>query len=192
MPLYPASSYRPKGDEVGAALDSSLLAWSYDANLVDGTLTTPTAGTVYVARIDVPRPISVTNLWFYVGTAGTGVTALASCFLGLYSASNVLLGQTATQATAWATVGEKSAAIVGGPITVSGPWVYAALLVGVQATTPLQHPRGNSRSDPTLTNFGYARPPYRVATQVAGGLTALPSPLGALTAFHSTPLFGLS
>ncbi len=97
-----------------------------------------TAGVVYVFKIPVPSPITITNVLAYVNTGGSTLTT-AQNFSAVFNSAGTRLGLSADQTTPWATSGVKTMALTvdgGQSLTVggAGQWVYAALLSN--GTTP--------------------------------------------------------
>ncbi len=95
---------KPDPSFSGALTASGLLAESFDYNLAQLTNTLAVAGTVYASAIPLLTEQSVANLWYDVSTAGATLTA-SQCWCGLINSSGVLIGQSASQATIWATAG---------------------------------------------------------------------------------------
>jgi hypothetical protein len=122
-------------------------------------------------QIPVRSSQTFANMWTALAVGGTGATALANVFMGLYvvSASNLqLIGSTADQSTPFAGVGSKgpiSLTVQGGQSLTQSTTVYGALLIGTQSTTPCQIERTVSGS----------------ATQINQGQTAGTTVLRAAT-----------
>jgi hypothetical protein len=163
-----------------AANPNGLLAWSHDPEL-GGTVLTPTAGVVYLARMRDVQSGTATKAWANIQTGGSGATTLANCYLGLYAVSGAnltLVGKTPDQSAAWATAGNKAdtlTAEAGQSLAVSdaGKFVYG-LLVGQQSTTPVLVRRGNASN--TEGNIGLAAGTDVLRYSKSGtGQTALPS-----------------
>lgn len=166
-----------------------LLGRTTDVRNCTSTGFTPVAGTVYLSRVETPRPITVRNLAIPVLVAGTGATALANCYLGLYDSAGARLGVTAEQHAAWATVGVKTAALaVAAPIDL--PFVYIALLVGTQSTTPVQFVQSNGLSNAAILNWEYS--PTFLGAKADTGASALPTTSATIVANGTLVLAGLS
>lgn len=121
---------------------NDLLGFSFDPSAA-ATLTTvlPAAATLYLARVPIPaNPITVTNLWAYLGALGT--TSASNAFLAMFKSDGTIIGQTADQGSAWitgGTTGAKEIAIAGGPVVVTplaaDDFVWVAPYVGTAGGT---------------------------------------------------------
>lgn len=163
--------------------DHGLLACSVgDPNTASQTFQPATGVPVY-SRVKAATDLTVANVKLVVSQAGTGATALANCFVGVFNSAGTRIGVSANQNTNWATANEKtiaitvdagqSLAVVGG----IGRWIWVALLVGTQSTTPVQFRSVASSS--AITNFGLsASSPFRCGT-LGSGLSALPTSITA-------------
>lgn len=105
------------------ASDHGLITWAFDPSTAQQTSTPlATAGLLYVVKLHVPAAQPVTNIVASVLTAGVGLTA-GQCFATLYQ-FGAKLGITADQAAAWASTGNKTMPIAGGPVNVAAGDVY--------------------------------------------------------------------
>lgn len=147
--------------------DYNYLAWTYDPAMTVGQMA-PGSGTIWLTRINVREPVSVTNVVAWVGTAGSGLTANQS-FCGVYTSAGVLVAATADQSTSWQTGGMKQMALAGGPYVFQPGYYWVAFLSN--GTTPPQFGRLNNFNG-TITNAGLAPAAYRAATNTSG--TSLP------------------
>ncbi len=159
---------------------SAVTAWTFDPSLVGAALT-PTAGTVYAMRMRAVLP-TATNLACYIGaTAGTLTTAqnflsLVACSGDATRAAGVQVGITADQTANWGTAGVRSAAMTGGPFTVTVGAYYWLLMLMNYSVTGTTWGR-NQNLFGALANFGMsATTNMRCATNVTA-VSALPSPL---------------
>ncbi len=100
-----------------------------------GTILT-TAGSVFGSAIFVRRTVTITHLVANVTVAGGTLTAGSTWGL-LYSADGDLRGQTADQATPWATAGVQSMALTaaGAGLTLK-PGMYWGAVVATGTTLP--------------------------------------------------------
>lgn len=101
-----------------------------------GTILT-TAGSVFGVALDVRRRVTVSNLALNVTVAGATLTA-GQCWGMLFNSSGTLLGQTADQATNWATAGWYSVALAAdstGSLTLN-PGLHWAAVVASGTTLP--------------------------------------------------------
>ena len=129
-----------------------LIARSFDSKYINAAFA-PNAGSVYIAKLDTPYGGSVSTIETVVATAGTGATALANCYAGLYDSTGARIAITAEQHASWNTGGRKSMLLVGAPYTLTGSYYYAAFLVGTQSTTALQWSESSGQGDATSLNF---------------------------------------
>jgi len=109
------------------------LAESYPALDAAATSGVITSGVVYMTRITLGGPVSVTSVLYGVSGAGATLTA-AQNFVGLYDASGNQIGTSADQSAVWTSTGFKTTALAGGPFAVNQPFVYVAWLAN--GTTP--------------------------------------------------------
>lgn len=156
--------------------DYGLKAWS--ASPEGGSSdNAPPAGVLQVLRARMVVAGTLGSLRYSVGTAGTGTTALANCFLGVYALDGTLLGTTADQAAAMGTAGVKTAgltAVAGkSPTFALDDLMWLGLLIGTQSTTALRLHR-TAGGHASLVNFGLPAPDL-VAGGIGSGLTALPA-----------------
>ncbi len=101
-----------------------------------GTILT-TAGSVFGVALNVRRPFTVTNLVMNVTVAGGTLTA-NDCWGLLYNSAGTLLGQSANQATLWATAGLQTMALAAattGSLALT-PGLYWAGVVATGTTLP--------------------------------------------------------
>lgn len=129
--------------------DHGLHAWTFDPANAAGS-STMTAGTVYLAKVQLRRASYVTNLLATVGTAGATLTA-GQCFAGLYNSSGTLIAGSADQATNWQSIGTKTMALTSGPYSLAAGAYYIALLAN--GATPPQFIRSNTASA-SMINVG--------------------------------------
>lgn len=157
--------------------DRGYLAWTQPLWAISATTALPAAGTVNLRRIRRVPAGPVTSILVYLGAAGSGLTS-GQCFAALYTAAGALIGQTADQATPWASGGLKTMALTGGPFTVAAGDLYiAAWFNGTTGPSLVRSGFANA----TLTNIGLASPNLEAATANASVTTTAPSSLGAQT-----------
>jgi hypothetical protein len=159
--------------------DVGWLAWAFDPVALVGGFATVSA-TIYLIRVNMRQPTTVTNVVLFLQTAGATLTA-ASSFAGLYAGQTAggftagqRIGVTADQTTPWATAGNNntymSMGLSGGPFAVPAGfcWVAAAST----GTTPPTWGRGqNFNNVAANTNVGVSA--ARFATNGTGA--TLPS-----------------
>lgn len=157
----------------------NLLAWNFDPMLASSTAANTGAGQRGYYKVPIHEDMTVTAAGIYVATGGTGATALANCFLGLYDASGTRLGVSADQSTAWATVGFKSAALTAdaaGSLNLSGgpdSYVYVGEIVGTMSTTAVGFARNVSGSS-GIPNLNLSGASLRAGVN-GSGQTTLPA-----------------
>jgi hypothetical protein len=92
-----------------------------------------TAGTLYLARLNIRAATTITNLFFCVSTVGVG--ASTGSFVGLYSAAGTLLtGSADVGGTFAGTTGWKSQALTSPQAFAAGAAPYAAVLCNLATT----------------------------------------------------------
>lgn len=159
-------------DTTGAT-DHNLITWSWDpaTNLASSTLT---SGTVFMSKMWVREPATITNLVFGVATLGTGLTA-GQNFAGLYNAAGTRLGVTADQTATWGAgaIGAQDIPIAGGPVAVPAGAYYLALL-SVGGTTPAFARGSSAASGGSTVNVRLTAATARFAVGPAGQ-TSLPA-----------------
>lgn len=107
-------------------------SWSCAA----GTILT-TAGSVFGSALVVRRKVTITNLVANITVAGGTLTA-GDCWGLLYNSAGTLLGQSADQATPWATAGLQTMALTAastGALTLT-PGLYWGAVVATGTTLP--------------------------------------------------------
>jgi hypothetical protein len=94
-------------------------AWAYDLHAASVTSILGTAGSVYGSQIIVRNTFTPTNMVYHITTAGSTLTA-NNCWALLFSNAGTLIGQSANQATLWATAGLQTM-----PFTTTSPGTLA-------------------------------------------------------------------
>lgn len=150
--------------------DASILAWNFDHRFANGQ-STATAGTLFMARLEVLSAITATNLLLAVQTAGSTLTASQN-FAGLYNSSGTRLAQTADQSGTWTSTDIKEMALTS-PVAITAGTYYIGILAN--GTTPPQFVRTIGSS--VLTSFANRGTTAATARWSIGGtaLTALPA-----------------
>jgi hypothetical protein len=168
------------------AADHGLLAWNYDPALISSTLTTVTAGVVWLSRINVRYSMSVFNVIIETGTNGAGLTA-GQNFAGLYNSAGTRVAVTADQTTPWATAGLQTMALASGPFTLSTGYYWVAVLQNF-STTSISLARGGNGMTAAF-NAGLTVSTARAA-QNGSGATALPASITpSSNTFTSSPFW---
>jgi hypothetical protein len=123
-------------------------------------------------------------------TAGTSLTA-GQTFACLYSAAGALLAQTADQAAAWATTGEKVMPL-SSPYNVPTPGLHLVMFWSVFSGTAPVVARAAGTASAQVANIGMSAAPYRSAIADTSLTTTAPATLGAQSTSGSVPLIALS
>lgn len=180
------------GDLTSAVTPSSagLLAWDFPyvfGNSGSGSTGSAavTGGTLYIAKIPLVGGTVVTNLWFRIATAASGITT-GQCFGGLYSSGGVLLAGSADLSTVIGTnTGPIQAALTATYTVPSGGGVYyAGFFFNASVTEPVlgcfvnaNTVTSGAQTMGSLTTFGNTAAKFPFAVNTTGNTTALPTPL---------------
>lgn len=168
--------------------DHGLIAWTQPLSTMSSATALTTAGTVYLRRLRRVPACSVTSIIISVATAGVTLTS-GQCFTALYTSAGVLVGVSADQAAAWGTAGVKTAALVGGPFTLTaGDYYVAAWFNGT--TGPALIRAGSAIA--AAANFGLAAPNLVTCSSSTSITTTAPNPFGAQTSYTLEWWAGLS
>jgi hypothetical protein len=163
--------------------DGGLITWSYDPALAVNT-TNVSGGVMYLAKIVIRQPCTITNLWFYLSTAIGGATAGENFILLYNTAGSSLLGNTASTAidTAIGTAGFISHAMASSYSAAAGSY-WIGVLFGSASSGALARATGNSILGP---NFGQNA--SSSAWFAADGTTGLASttPPSSVASFSNT------
>jgi hypothetical protein len=174
--------------------DLGYKAWSIDPRYVSTTGFAPTAGTIYVAKLRTPDAYNSginINHELYVIQAGTGVTALANCFVGLYRADTLAqIAVSTDRSGSWNSVSGKQISLTTTAAKPAGVDLYAAIIVGTQATTNVQFGRVGAVSA-VLANGSRLSAGNSLFATADTGASALPATLAALTANSVSLYHGL-
>jgi hypothetical protein len=178
--LYVGGAITGTGSSSMPPSANGLLGWTYDAAAAVNNITL-TAGNVFLAKIWINRPGTVTNLATRtVNASGAGLT---NSYMGLYDASGNRLGVTADLSASWMAATGNRIHPLTSSATISAPgWYYVAWLMGALTTSP-----GFSRSSGIdIQNINLSASAYRSASY-SSGLTALPATItmSSLTTFNS-------
>lgn len=152
------------------AADAGWLAWNYDPALTAGS-TGLTTGQLFMCRVDLAAPATISTLYYAVNTVGVTLTA-GQNLAGLYDASGNLLAQTADQSASWISAGFKSTALITPYVAAAGTYHLGFLSNG---STPMSLLRAlGSGTQAVTVNANLSATAARWATTGAA-LTALPS-----------------
>lgn len=175
QPIGPSTAILPRSNPTPAS--HGLLAWSFDPALCLVNPLGPTVGRYYVSKIEVPQPISVTNVLYYIDTIGSTGTS-GQNFVGLLSSSGTLIASSADQTSTFdGTTGLKTVALSGGPYAINGgPGVFVYVVwLFVGGTAPKFAGVGNTgHPDGFCTSAGLATGTARGGFQTTAN-TALAS-----------------
>jgi len=170
--------------------DRGYLAENFPGYLVTNSSLIPTAGRYEMVRLKVPQAGLCTNIVLHLNTPGSGLTA-GQNFAALYYAgpAQAVIAQSVDQSTNWATGGNRSCQLNGGPYYLHAGEYYAifwwnggtAPSVSRMASIAAGAANGNT----TAPNFLYA-------FNAAGLTTAAPATLGTQSANGTTWWVGLS
>lgn len=133
------------------------------------------AGYLYCVKAAVKSSVSISELLYYMGTAGAG---LSNSYMGIYTFATglaTLVAQTADLSGTGSllTTGAQSAALTSSYTTVSGgSFVIVAVLIGAGTTMPAFNRAPPANTNLTLGQDGTLGYPYFA---YGTGLTALPS-----------------
>ena len=146
--------------------DSGWLAWNFDPASAYVLNTIPAGNTIYLMRINIRQPMSITNVILYLVTVASGLTS-GENYAGLLSSSGTLLGVTADQTSAWETGGGTYhvMALAGGPYTVSPPFVWVPFVWNGGTGPTLAEIHADQA---TLNNVGTSVSTARAATNGTG------------------------
>jgi hypothetical protein len=182
----PTLGAAPVNDLTEALSPSSagLLAWDFPFAQVATGGGVVTGGTLYLAKIPLAAGTVVTNLWFDIATAASGITS-GHNFGGLYSSAGTLLATSADLSTVIGTnTGAIQAALTSAyTITTSGNY-YAGFFFNAGTTEPVLGCFVNQTAATTgpqafgsVTTFGNTAAKFPFAVNTTGNTTALPTSL---------------
>lgn len=165
--------------------DYGLLAWAYDPDVAINTTTLTPAGTLFMTRLKIRKPMTITNVIINVVTAGVTLTA-NQCFAALYNSSLGLLSATANQATNWASTGVKVMALSAAQAVAAGDYFVGFYYNGTTGPTL------SRAASSTVVNLSQTAAQSRNATSSTGLTTAMPAPAAALVANFNSFWVGVS
>ncbi len=162
------------------------LGWTMDPANAVGSSAVIVSGTLYGARLWLPKDSTVTNIIMQVGTLGATLTSGQS-FAAIYRANGTLVDVTADQSAAWISTGVKTMPLAAGPVVlVAG---YYDVCFWSAGTTG---PRFVSGATGSYVNMGLAGSASRFFTANAGLTTTAPSTRGTKSASTISLLAGLT
>lgn len=170
--------------EVISPSSYGLLAYNYPFLFATGTGSAVTVGgRLYLTKVPLAGGTIITNLWFSIATAASGITT-GQNFAGIYNSSGTLLATTADLA---ATIGTNTGAIQA-PLTAaftipsSGNYYFAVFFNAATTLPVLSCYTGQVTVTTSVANFGStttfgntaAKYPFAVSA-TTGNTTALPA-----------------
>jgi hypothetical protein len=173
------------GAPAGIAALHKVFGMSYDLAIQAGG-SSLNSGKTEMTKVPILRSGTISTVLIDVVQAGSGATALANCYVGVYNSAGTLLGLSADMSNAGNTGNWLSTGIKQIPVTVQGgqslavtaadgAFVYVAILCGTESTTPFQPARqtnaaGNANWNVSaMTDLTYA--------QDQSVRTSLPAPM---------------
>lgn len=155
--------------------DHGMVAWTFEPAAAGSTFLAA-AGVLYLSRIYIRgnAAANVANIGVVVQQAGTGATALANCFMGIYDVNGNLVANsgTADQSASWATAGFKKIPMTAAVQLQPGAAYWLGLVVGQQATTPVQLTKSTAITNQINANL--VNTTVREGSQLTG-LTSMPA-----------------
>lgn len=153
---------------VVSAVSSGFNAWTFDTTTSVAGLSLA-AGFIGYAKITPTYPFPCTQVYLYIGTAGSGLTA-GQCFAGIYDSNGTRVAVSADQSSLWTSTGLKT-------ITVSSvnlePKDYYIAMVSNGTTPPIFLASNNGFG--TLVQGTNGSNTVRNSVSPAGGNTSLPT-----------------
>ena len=153
------------------ALSSGYKAWTFPAEQVSGTGQSSGAGVITMGKVLVNSTQSVSNIYLYINTGGSGLTS-GQNFAGVYNSSGTLVATTADLTTPWAGTGWMTHALVGAPYGLSQGAYWVAIMSN--GTTRPAFGKNNNLLSGALYNGLLTTANLRFCTN-GTGTTALPS-----------------
>ena len=153
--------------------DQGFLAWTTDPVLSTGSSGALTSGTLYLHRFKVTTPVTVSDAWHVVATAGGTLTA-GQNFIALYGSDGTRLAVTADLTTDWGTTGLKTSAFTSSVLLPVGVYYIGFLSNG---TTGVNVAKTATFTAGSALNANLSASTLRTSTGGTGltGLTVTPS-----------------
>lgn len=160
---------------IALAEDHGFKVWSFDPCNATNSTVIGTAGRLYLVRLPIREPITLSSMTVSVATAGASLTNVGFGYWN-YAPTGALLASSVNAngatTTAFQSTGEKTVTFT--PFTVSGP-VYAGFWF-TGTTLPALHRSGNVQ----VTNFGLAATASRFGQANTGLTTTAPANLSSI------------
>jgi Pectate lyase superfamily protein/Right handed beta helix region len=171
----------------GTAAANRLLGMTYDPVSAVLGQASAAAGALSLAKVLMPGGGAVSKLWFQITKGGTGLVS-GRCFLGVYSSTGALIGQSADMAATFAATGTKAIALAAPTAAqTQGAEVFVALLWNGTTGPQLRGIDGVS-----MANIGVSAVADYRFTMAGSGLTALPTTRPTQLASLTAPWFGVA
>jgi hypothetical protein len=152
-----------------APADNNMVAVNFNLPAVQFNNTALTAGTLYLAKVTMRQPGTLTDMWLVQGNTGNG--ASTGTFVGVYSNAGKLLTGSADQAANFTSFGNPLP-LTTPHVAANGEILWAAVLVNLAVTQPkLEGGYGGSGN---IGNLNLPAAAYNFADN-GTGLTALPA-----------------
>ncbi|HEY8999167.1 MAG TPA: glycosyl hydrolase family 28-related protein [Candidatus Saccharimonadales bacterium] len=155
--------------------DYGLLSQNMDIAMLSGNSVVPTAGTIFLAKMNIPVAITATNVLLWVAVAGSGLTS-GQNFAALYSGSGTLLAKTSDQSANWQNTGLQTMPLTAAQALNPGSYYVAFWVNGT--TLPAFRAGIGSAS----VNAGLTGNAARFASANTGVTTTAPATLGTVSA----------
>ena len=145
----------------------------------------PTSGTIYGGKLHLPVAASITNVIFYIVTAGGTLTS-GQCFAALYQAGTQI-GVTADQSGTWTSTGFKTMALASGPFNVSAGDIQVVFFSN--GTT---NPRPAAAASAGIVNGALSNANSKFFSADTGRTTTMPGTLAAASAYGNSLFLAVS
>ncbi|MCP9209656.1 hypothetical protein [Streptomyces cucumeris] len=153
------------------ASDSGLIAWTFDPANSSTTGTTLTAGYIYLLKVMVRQPATLTKINMVVGTAGSTLTS-GQNLAGLYDTSGTRRAITADLSTTWTSAGNKTINFTSSYSAAAGAYYLALVFNGT--SSPVFACGSTLGAAFTPGNANLSSGSYRFCRSPANGNTSLP------------------
>ena len=148
----------------------NLVAWTYDPITAVNSIEL-TGGTIYLAKLHIPRTTAVTKLYWWMAVAGASPVARQN-FGGLYDSAGTRLATADADATVTATAGLQTLTLSSTTLTAN-TFVWAALVFNATTRPTVMYGSGATGAS-SVCNVGLEAATYRFATN-GTSQTTLPS-----------------
>lgn len=168
-------------------LDLGYKAWNFGPFMATSGSVLPTAGQLFVVKVKLATPETITNIHMHVITAGTVLTA-GQNFAALYNSGGTLISgsTTADQTTPWGSTGAKVMAL-GTPYVAAAGTYYVGLWYNGTTSPAFLRLANLSNANGIATGSSSAW-----ATTNQSATTTAPGTSGTLTAASIAPFVGFS